>query len=123
MNSELGTVLLEHLGFNVKAEVNPEEELHFEAVHLRYQDAAYLGVVGVVVVGIVEELGSQKDGSNDHSMDIEVGEKEVVPLNETIDVDQSQDKALGRTRGIFVDAVVIMGNIERKEIVDTVRDG
>ena len=84
---QLGTVLLEHVGIDVKAEVDPKEEFHLEAVHFRYQDAADLGIIGVVVVGIVEELGCQEDGRYDHSMDIEVGEEEVVPLDEPIDVD------------------------------------
>lgn len=87
MYGQLGAVLLEHVGIDVKAEVDPEEEFHLEAVHFRYQDAANLGIVGVVVVGIVEELGRQEDGRYDHSMDIEVGEEEVVPLDEPIDVD------------------------------------
>ena len=89
MNGQLGTVLLEHLGIDVQTEVDPEQKFHLEAVHLRYQDASNLGVVGVVVVGIVEELGSQQDGCNDHSMNIEVGQEEVVPLDETINVNQS----------------------------------
>mmetsp|Transcript_18783 Transcript_18783/g.44515 ORF Transcript_18783/g.44515 Transcript_18783/m.44515 type:complete len:270 (+) Transcript_18783:199-1008(+) len=84
---QLGAVLLEHVGIDVKAEVDPKEEFHLEAVHFRYQDAADLGIIGVVVVGIVEELGRQEDGRYDHSMDIEVGEEEVVPLDEPIDVD------------------------------------
>ena len=106
MNGQLGTVLLEHLGIDVQTKVDSEEKFHLEAVHLRYQDASNLGVVGVVVIGIVEELGSQKDGCNDHSMDIEIGQEEVVPLDETINVNQSQDEALGRTRRIFVNTVV-----------------
>ena len=87
MYGQLGAVLLEHVGIDVKAEVDPEEEFHLEAVHFRYQDTADLGIVGVVVVGIVEELGRQEDGRYDHSMDVEVGEEEVVPLDEPIDVD------------------------------------
>ena len=87
MYGQLGAVLLEHVGIDVKAEVDPEEEFHLEAVHFRYQDAANVGIVGVVVVGIVEELGRQEDGRYDHSMDVEVGEEEVVPLDEPIDVD------------------------------------
>jgi len=95
VNGELGAVLLEHLGINVKAEVDPEEEFHLETIHLRYQHAANLGIIGVVVVGIVEELGRQEDGRYDHSMNVEVGEEEVVPLDEPINVDESKDEALG----------------------------
>lgn len=121
MDGQLGAVLLENVGIDVKAEVDPEEEFHLEAVHLRYQDAADLGVVGVVVVGIVEELGGQQDGRYDHSMNVEVGKEKVVPLDETVDVDQSQDEAFGGARGIFVDTAVMRRNQEANVGIEKVR--
>ena len=64
----------------MEAEIDAEEELYFKAVHLRRRNAADLGVVGVVKVLVVEKLGSQHDGGNHDTVNVEVSEEEVVTL-------------------------------------------
>ena len=72
MHHELGTVLVEDLRRDVEREVDPEQEIHLQPVHLANQYAAHLRVVGVVVVGVVEELGGQQDRRNDDPVHVQV---------------------------------------------------
>lgn len=71
----------------MKTEMDPEKEIHLEAVHLRHQDSANLGVVCVVIVRIVKKLGRQEYGRNDYPMHVQLCEKKVVATDEPIDVD------------------------------------
>ena len=57
--------------------------------------AADLGVVRVVEVLVVKELGRKHDGRDDDPVHIELGQQEVVALDETVDVDEGEDEALG----------------------------
>ena len=73
MQYQFGVVLVEHLWQNAQAKVNLEKKLRLEVIHLLHEDPAHLGVVGIIVIGIVEEFCRQKYSSDDYSMDIQFG--------------------------------------------------
>ena len=68
----------------MEAEVDAEEELDFKAVHLGGRHSADLGVVGIVEVLVVEELGSQHDGGNHDTVNVKFSEEEIVALREGV---------------------------------------
>jgi len=88
----------------MQRKVDSEKEIDFQSVHLGHQDSPNLGVVCIVVVSIIKELCGQENGGNDHAVNIELRQKKVISLNETINIYQRQDKAFVGARGIFVDS-------------------
>ena len=102
MASQLIVVLLKNLRTYVQTEVNTKEELHFEAIHFTDENTPNFGVVCVVVVGIVKEFRCEEYGSDGHSVHVKVSQQEVIPLDESINIDQSQYEALVRARRIFM---------------------
>lgn len=74
------------------------------ATHLGGGHAADLGVVRVVEVLVVEELGRQHDRGYDDAVDVQAREQEAVALDEAVDVDERQDEALGVAARVLVDA-------------------
>ena len=93
VRNELCLVLLEYLRQYAQAEIDLEQELRLEVVHLLDEHPPDLGVVRVVVIRVVEEFGGQENGRDDDSVDVELGEEEVVTLDEPIDVDEREDEA------------------------------
>ena len=55
---------------DVKTEVNPEKKLNFQTIHFGNKDSTNFGIISVVVVRIVEELGCQEYGCHTDSMHI-----------------------------------------------------
>ena len=105
MRQEFRTVVLKDIGCHVQTKVDPKEEINFESIHLRDENTSNLGVVCVVIVGIVEKLGSQQNRGNYYSMNIEFSEKKVVPLNQSINVNEGENKAFVRARRILENSV------------------
>lgn len=104
VGQQLGVVLLEHLWRHPQAEVDPEQELALEGVELGREDSAHPGVVRVVVVRVVGELGGQEDGRDDDPVGAAVREEEAVAPDEPVDVDEAEDEALLGAGGVLVDA-------------------
>ena len=90
----------------MERKVDSEKEVHFEAVDLRNQHSTNFGVVGVVVIGIIKEFRRQQHSANDNTMDIQFCQEKVVALNQSINIYQSQDEALVRTRRVLVNSAI-----------------
>lgn len=58
MGQQFRPVLVERFRRHPQAEVDPKQELALEGVELGREDPAHPGVVSIVVVRIIEELGS-----------------------------------------------------------------
>lgn len=59
MSDQLVAVLGKLSGGHVEAKVDPKEKVHFQTIHFRDQYPAHFGVVGIVIVRVVKELGRQ----------------------------------------------------------------
>jgi len=56
---------------------------------------------------IIKELCSKHDGSNNDTVYVQLSQQEVVPLNQTIDVNQCKDETLSGARGVLMDALKV----------------
>ena len=83
-------VLLKQFWCNMKTEVDTEQKVDFKAVHFADQNSTNLRIISVVVVCIVEKLSSKEDSGYYHTMNIEISKKEIIPLNQTVNVNQRQ---------------------------------
>jgi hypothetical protein len=63
-------ILDKHIGCDMKAKIDAKKKFDFQAIHFRNEDSSHLGVVGVVVVRIIEEFGCQENGSDANSVDV-----------------------------------------------------
>jgi len=88
----------------MQTKVDSEQKVHLQTVHFRYQNTTNLGVVSVVVVCIVKELGSEENCRDDGTMHVQFRQQKVIALNESINVNQSQNVALIRTGRVLVDS-------------------
>ena len=59
MRTKLGIILLENIRCNPETEIDAKEKFHLERIQLGNENTPNLGVVGVVVVGIIKELGCE----------------------------------------------------------------
>ncbi len=119
-------VLVVQLRRDVEGEVDAEEELNLEGVHLSRGHSSNLGVVSIVEVLVIEELGGEHNTSDGNAMDIQLRKEEVVALNEAINVDQGENEALGAARCVLVDALKVAqdrdaGRLQRMEARDDPR--
>ena len=111
----------------MQGEVDRKEELQLEVVHLRRRDTtdlqkerrcglstrrsetegepktgAHLGVVCIVEILIVEELGSKHYRRYDDSVHIQRREQETISLNETVNIDESEYKTFGAAGSVLI---------------------
>jgi hypothetical protein len=49
--------------------------------------STHLGIVCVIVVCIIKEFGGKEYGGDDDTMNVKLGKEEIIPLDETINVD------------------------------------
>ena len=102
MQHEFRTILLKYIRWHVQAKIDPKQKVHFQTVHFADKNASNLGIIRIVVVGIVKELGGQQDSRNDNSVHIEFRQKEVAPLDQSINVNQCKDETLVGAGRVFV---------------------
>ena len=102
---------MEYVGPHVQAEVDPKQEFDLKTIHLWYENTANFRVIRIVVVSIIEEFGSEQNGSDDNTVYIKLGQKKIISLDEPVNVDESKDEALSWARSVLVDPVSVF---ERK---------
>lgn len=61
----------------MEGKVDHREELEFEGIEFGSWNSSDSGIIGVVVVRIVEKLGGDHDGGDEEAMDVERGEEEA----------------------------------------------
>ena len=99
---KLNAIFFKLLRCHVEGEIYSKEEIHFQTVDLRDQHSTHFGIEGVVVIGIIKELGCQKYSANDNAVNIQLRQKKVVALDQPVNVYQSQDEALVGTCRVLV---------------------
>lgn len=67
----------------------------------------YLGVVSVVVVLVVEKLGGDHYARDGHAVDVQRRQRKVVPLDESVHVNQPQHEAFVAAARVLEDAVEV----------------
>ena len=72
-----------------------------------YSNSANLGVVRVVVVLVVEELGGDHDAGDGDPVDVERGQRKIIPLDEAVHIDEPQHEALVAAARVLKDAVQV----------------
>ena len=102
VGQELSVVALELVRRDAQREVDPQEEVHLELIQLLGGDSAHARVEGVVEVEVVEELGRDHDARDDHAVDVQLRQHEVVALDQPVDVHQGQDEARRRAPRVLV---------------------
>lgn len=102
VHEEFALVAMEEIGRHVEAKIDHVKELELQDVQFRRGDATNSSIIGVVIVGVVKEFGSDHDTSDQQAMDIEGREKEAgIFLNDAIQIDDGQDEAFRAAVGIF----------------------
>lgn len=107
MSNEFRMVFLKQLWRYMKTEVDSKQEIYLQSIHLTDQDTSNLWVVRIIVVGIIKEFSSQKNRSNDNTVNIQFCEQKVVSLDQSINVNKRQDEAFIWTWCVFVNAGVV----------------
>ena len=59
MRTKLSIILLENIRCNPETEIDAKEKFYLKRIQLGNENTPNLGVVGVVVVGIIKELGCE----------------------------------------------------------------
>lgn len=102
MITQLGVVLTVSIGGDEEGEVRHEQKLHFKRVHFSAWNTSDLGVVGVVIVLIIEKLGGQHHTRDQQPVNIQAIDNEGgIRLNDAIDVHESQHETLTAARCIL----------------------
>lgn len=97
MVHELAEITEVDLLRDVQTEVDEEEELHLQRIDFLARDPTHLGIIQVVEILIVKELGSQHDRSDDDAMNVESSQGKVALLNKAVDVYEGHHQALRAT--------------------------
>ncbi|KAF1790101.1 hypothetical protein GQ600_2604 [Phytophthora cactorum] len=74
------------LAAHMEAEVDEKQILDLQLVHLGAGHAAHLGVVGVVEIVVVEELGGQHDARDDNAVHVELRKHKALHLVQAVHV-------------------------------------
>lgn len=106
--SKVPTIGVECVRRHVQLETKSKQEIDFEEVHLCCAYSSYLGIVCIVVVHIVHELGSNQDTSNDQPMNIpRIYRHRRLPLHEPIQINIRDNETRRATIRILKDPLKI----------------
>lgn len=95
-------VAIKEVRRDMERKVDQREELELERVQLCCGYTSNSGIVCVVVIRIVKELGSDHDGRDEETVDVERGEQKTrVLLDDAIEVDYRKHKTLGAAVSIL----------------------
>ena len=65
----------------VKIEIDTKEEINFKSVHFQNYHATHVGVIRIVVIVIIKDLGGKQDSSNYNKVNVKFRHDEFVSLN------------------------------------------
>lgn len=102
VEEEFAFVSIEEIRGHMEGEIDHVKELELQEIEFSGGDSANASIIGIIVVGVVKELCSDHDASDEQAMDIERGEEEAgILLNDAIQIDDGQDEALRAAVGIL----------------------
>ena len=110
MKVQFVMVLLVVLAGDQQSEVNALQEHHLEVVQLLRLNAANLGIEAVHTEGVVEELDRDHDTGDDNAVNGERVHRDFPTLNQTIDIDEREDKAFCTTVRVLQNPFKIVVN-------------
>jgi len=94
MDGQLVFVSIEDLLWDIKSEIDHEQKLQLEVVDFMAGYSANLGIICVVVIDVIIELGSQHNAGDQQSVDVEGrNHKGFVALDDRIHIYESDDVA------------------------------
>lgn len=88
LSEQFTPILGENLGRHVQSKVDTEKKINLQAVHFGNQNSSDLGVVRIVVIRIVKELGGEQYSRDDDSMHVQFRKEEIIVLNQSVNVNQ-----------------------------------
>jgi len=78
----------------VQTEIDQEQKFHFQGIHFRARDPAYLCVERVLKVMVVEKFCGQHHAGDDDSVYVQGVYDKILSLNDTVDVNKRKHEAL-----------------------------
>lgn len=102
MADKLVLVLHKDLGSHMQTEIDSKEKFNFQSVHFGDKYPTNFRIICVVIVRIVKKLCCKKNCCDHDSVDVEVRQNKIIPLDKSINVDEGKDKAFSGTRRILV---------------------
>eukprot|EP01136_Pigoraptor_vietnamica_P028868 Opistho-1_new@86811 len=114
---ELVAVLIVQRLAHREAKVDEAQKFELEDVHLGRRNAPDLGVKRVVVVAIVQVLGSEHRARDQEAVNVvRRNDKLWVHLHDAVNVDEGNDEALGAARRKIDNAVEIALNADARDL-------
>lgn len=93
----------------MKTEIKQEKIVPLQVIHFLLRYTTNLGIVGIVIVRVIKELGRNKDAGNEDAVYIQGGNAHHrLKLDETVNVGVCYNKAGGTTMCILEDPFQVL---------------